>query len=430
MSLLGSVLRERRSTFRDPAEWLLDALGGSASTTGVRVTSDTALGIPAVYAAVSLVADAVGTLPLKVFRTTHTGKAEDPQHPASSILHTLPNPEMTAIDFRSALQGHLMLHGNAYAEIERDSSGRPVALWPLLPTRMAVTRDERRNLVYLYRLPNGQDVKWTWANPKTQPAPILHIRGFGYDGLVGYSMLSVHKETFGLGAATKEYGARFFSNNGRPSGVLKAPGQLSDEARLRLRSAWDATTRGLANAHRVAVLEEGIEWQQTGIDPEDAQMLATMQFTDAQIAAIFRVPPHMIAQVERSTSWGTGIEQQQTAFLQFSLMPWLVRWEQACARDLLSVKGFATRSIKFVVQAMMRGDMQSRTNHYQALYDRGIFTVNDILALEDRNTIGPAGDTRYVMGNLMPLGETPIAKDEEDEDDRPALTGDEPEGVM
>jgi len=428
MSLLGSVFRgERRGTFRDPAEWLLDALGGSSTASGVRVTSESAMGIPAVYGAVGLVADAVGTLPLKVFKNTDTGKQEDTQHPASTLLHTLPNPELTAIDLRSAMQGHLMLRGNAYAEIQRDAYGRPVALWPLLPHQMTVTRDRDRSLVYLYRLPNGQDVKWTWSNPKTQPAPILHVRGLGYDGLIGYSPLTLHRETLGLAAASREYGARFFSNNGRPSGVLKAPGQLSDEARLRLKAAWDATTRGLANAHRVAVLEEGIEWQQTGIDPEDAQMLATMAYSDAQIATIFRVPPHMIGQVERSTSWGTGIEQQQTMFLQFSLMPWLVRWEQSLARDLLSVKGFATRSIKFVVQAMLRGDMQSRTNHYQALYDRGVFTVNDILELEDRNTIGPEGDQRYVMANLMPLGETPIAADPPDP---PAPTGPEPDGVM
>lgn len=425
MSFLGAVL-SRRSTFRDPSEWLLEALGGTPTASGVRVTSDAALAIPSVYAGVSLVADAIGTLPLTIVRRTAQGREEDTRHPLASVLHTLPNPEMTAIELRSALQGHLMLRGNAYAEIERDAYGRVKALWPLLPHQMTVARNAQRQLVYLYRLPNGQDVSWTWANPSTQPAPILHLRGFGYDGLVGYSPLTLHRETLGLAHAAKEYGARFFSNNGRPGGVLKAPGALSDEARLRLKAAWDATTRGLANAHRVAVLEEGIEWQQVGMEPEDAQMLLTLQYTDAQIATLLRVPPHMIGQVERSTSWGTGIEQQQTMFLQYSLMPWLVRWEQAAARDLLTVKGFATHSIKFRVQAMLRGDMTARTQMYQALYDRGVYTVNDILALEDRNTIGAAGDQRYVMANLMPLGETPIAP----EPARPALTGEEPEGVM
>ncbi len=425
MSLLGGLLK--RATFRDPSDALRHVFGGGEPTaSGVTVTSEKALGIPAVYAAVSLVADAVGALPLKVYERVDNGKREDTAHPLSSLLHQLPNPEMTAIELRSALQGHLMLRGNGYCEIERDGSGRVKALWPLLPHQMQVTRDEQRNLVYLYRLPDGRDVKWTWRNPAIQPAPILHLRGFGYDGYTGYSPLTLHRETIGLAHAAKEYGARFFSNAGRPSGVLKAPGQLSDEARLRLKAAWDATTRGLSNAHRVAVLEEGIEWQQVGMEPEDAQMLLTLDYSDGQIATLLRVPPHMIGQVKPSTSWGTGIEAQQTMFLQYSLMPWLVRWEQAAARDLLSVKGFATRSIKFVVQAMLRGDLTSRSQFYQTMYDRGVFSVNDILELEDRNTIGPKGDVRYVMGNLMPLGEMPV----ETEPIRPAPTGDEPEGVM
>ena len=424
MSVLGQLLRS--TSYKTPDDALRVALGSEPTASGVTVTSEKALGIPAVYAAVSLVADAVGALPLKVFARTERGKQEDPRHPLSVLLHQLPNPEMTAIELRSALQGHLMLRGNAFCEVQRDAQGRVVALWPLAPHLMTVTRDANRNLVYLYRLPDGRDVKWTWSNPHAQPAPILHLRGFGYDGYVGYSPLTLHRETLGLAHAAKEYGARFFSNGGRPSGVLKAPGQLSDDARLRLKAAWDATTRGLSNAHRVAVLEEGIEWQQVGMEPEDAQMLSTLQYSDAQVATLLRVPPHMIGQVERSTSWGTGIEAQQTMFLQYSLMPWLVRWEQACARDLLSVKGFATRSIKFVVQGMLRGDLTSRSQYYQSMFDRGVFSVNDILELEDRNTIGEDGDRRYVMANLAPLGESPIAETP----DRPALTGTEPDGVM
>jgi HK97 family phage portal protein len=412
VSLLGGIMR--RTTFRDPAEWLVDALtGGTPTTVGMRVTQDSALGVPAVYAAVSLVADAVGALPLKVFKSVGEGKQADPAHPVYSLLHDLPNPELTAVELRSAMQGHLMLRGNAYCEIQRDTSGRPVALWPLVPSQMSVTRDAARNLVYLYRLPNGQDAKWTWSNPRSMPSPIWHIRGFGSDAYVGYAPLTLHRETLALASAAREYGARFFSNGARPSGVLKAPGELSDEARLRLKTAWDATTRGLSNAHRVAVLEQGIEWQQVGMDPEDAQMVSTLKFSDAQIATLFRVPPHMIGQVERSTSWGTGIEQQQTGFLQYSLLPWLVRWEQSAQRDLLSVKGYATHSIRYVVQGMLRGDMAARAHFYQTMFDRGVFSLNEIRALEDQNTIGPMGNQRYIMGNLMPLSETPVMPEPE-----------------
>ena len=416
MSLLGGLLT--RSTYRDPDESLYHVYGGGPMTAaGVRVTSEGALSIPSVYAAVSLVAETLGHFPIKVQRTTALGHEDDRTHPLWSVLHDLPNPELTAIEMRSAQQGHLMLRGNAYAEIERDTQGRVRALWPLRPDLMTVTRDSQKRLVYLYRMPDGSDAKWVWNSATSQPAPILHVRGFGGDGLTGYSPATLHREMFGLAKAAEEQGARFFSNAARPSGVLTTDVELSDEGRARLKKAWDATTRGLANAHRVAVLEQGIKWQQISFSPEDSQMLETMRDSDSRIASIFRVPPHMIGQVERSTSWGSGIEQQNIMFLQFSLMPWIVRWEQALSRDLLSVKSFATHQIKFVVQSLMRGDLTSRTQFYQAMYDRGVFTVNTILRLEDQNTIGPEGDTRYVMGNLMKLGETSQG------DTRPAPTG-------
>lgn len=407
MSILGAALK-RSTTFRDPADWLLDALGGQSTASGVRVTNDSALSIPSVFSAVSLIADSVGQLPLKVQRRKTTGSDDDPDHPAYALLHSLPNPEMTSIDMRSALQGHLLLRGNGYAEIQRDTSGRPRALWPLRPDCMTVTRDAQRRIVYLYRLPDGQHAKWTWDSGTLQSPPILHIRGFGYDGLVGYSPLTLHRETFGLAKAAEEYGARWFRNGSRPSGVLHTDQVLSDDVRLRLKNAWDATTKGLSNAHRVAVLEQGIKWQQIGVTAEDAQMLETLRDVDGRVAAIFRVPPHLIGLTERSTSWGTGIEQQNIQFLQLSLMPWLVRWEQSLARDLLSVKGFATHQIRFVVQGLLRGDMSARSAYYRDMLDRGVLCINDVLALEDRNGIGALGDQRYIMGNLMPLGETPI----------------------
>jgi HK97 family phage portal protein len=422
MSILGGLFK--RSTLRDPADWALETFGGATTASGVRVTSEGALGIPSVYAAVSLISETIGHFPVKLLRTSGGKKDEDRTHSLWSVLHDLPNPELTAIEMRSAQQGHLMLRGNAYAEIERDTSGRVKALWPLRPDCMTVTRDAQGRLAYLYRLPGGKDVKWVWNSTTTQPAPILHLRGFGYDGLCGYSPLTLHRETFGLAKAAEEQGARFFSNAARPSGVLKAPGELSDDARLRLKAAWDATTRGLSNAHRVAVLEQGIEWQQISMSPEDSQMLQTMRDVDARIAAIFKVPPHLIGQVERSTSWGSGIEQQNIAFLQFSLMPWLVRWQQAMARDLLSIKGFATHQIRFNVRSLLRGDMATQATFLQTMLDRGVYSINEARGYLDENTIGTDGDLRYVQGNMMPLG-TPV------EDSEPTgPTGPTPEGVM
>lgn len=399
--------RRRTSGLAEVDFWLKDTLvGGTAATSGVTVSEASALGSAAVYACVRVLAESVGQLPLKVFRRLPSGgRLPDDEHPLYPLLHDLPNPEMTAYEFRMALQGHLALWGNAYAEVERDAFGRVTGLWPLRPDRMTVSRNERRERVWLYRLPDGVDVKWTWTNPTRQPAPILHLRGLSSDGFLGYAPLQMLREAIGLAIATEEYGARLFSNSATPRGVLQTPNRLSEDAAKRLKSSWEAAHRGLERAHRVAVLEEGIAWQAIGMSAEDAQFLESRKFQVSEIARIFRVPPHMIGDLDRATF--SNIEHQSLEFVQHALMPWLVCWEQACARDLLSVKGFVSHQIRFVVQGLLRGDLKSRYEAYAIGRQWGWLSADDIRALEDMNPLPDGKGGQYLVPlNMNPAGET------------------------
>lgn len=419
MGLFSTLVERRRTSGLAEVDfWLKDALiGGVSAASGVSVSEASALGTAGVYACVRVLAESVGQLPLKVFRRTPDGgRLADDQHPLYILLHDLPNPEMTAYEFRMALQGHLTLWGNAYAEVERDAFGRVTGLWPLRPDRMTVTRNEQRERVWLYRMPDGKDIKWTWSNPSRQPAPVLHLRGLGSDGWVGYSPLQLLKEPIGLALATEEYGARLFSNGAAPRGLLSTPNKLSPEAATRLKNAWEAAHRGLERSHRVAVLEEGISWQAIGMNAEDAQFLQTRKFQLGEIARIFRVPPHMIGDLERATF--SNIEHQALEFVQHTLMPWLICWEQACARDLLSVKGFATHQIRFVVNGLLRGDIASRYQAYAVGRQWGWLSADDIRELEDMNPLPDGqGDIYLTPLNMAPAGELPEADDDEDEDE-------------
>lgn len=379
--------------------WLKDAwTGGAQSSAGAVVNEQTAMGVSAVYACMRVLADSVAQLPLKIQKIDTNGKTDDRKHPLWTILHDLPNPEMTAFEFKQAMQAALTLRNNAYAEIERDGVGRVVGLWPLNAAKMQVTRDDQRNKVWLYELPDGKTVKWTWANTSRTPAPILHLRGLG-DGTVGCEPLALLKNTIGMTIAAEEYGARLFSNSAQPRGVLQTPNRLSPQAAVNLKTSWEASHRGLSNAHRVAVLEEGLTWQQVGLSAEDAQFLETRKFQLNEIARAFRVPPHMIGDLERATF--SNIEHQAIEFVVHTITPWLVCWEQAIARDLLSVKSFNTHQAKFVVNGLLRGDITSRYAAYATGRQWGWLSANDVLRLEDQNGIGEQGDIYMTPMNMQ-----------------------------
>jgi len=366
---------------------------GRAAATGVMVTEGTALYSTAVWACVRLLAETTASLPLPVYRRLKPrGKERASDHHLYDILHNAPNPEMSSFSFREALQGHLATWGNAYAEIEWAGNGQVKALWPLRPDKMRVARQDGE-IKYVYMLPDGtQVVLSAWR--------IFHIPGFGYDGLVGYSPIRMAREAIGLSLATEEFGARFFGNGAQPGGALRHPGRLDKPARENLRKSWEQAHKGLSNQHRIAVLEEGMDYKQIGIPPEDAQFLQTRQFQVNEIARFYHIPPHMIGDLDRATY--SNIEQQSIEFVVYTMRPWLTRWEQTITRKLLigddSTKYFA----EFLIEGLLRGDSQSRAQYYKELFYMGSLSPNDIREKENMNPID-GGDEYYVPLNMVPV---------------------------
>lgn len=372
------------------------------TTSGKTVNERTALQTTAVYACVRILSETIASLPLHVYRYTEGGKTKDTEHVLYTLLHDEPNPDMTSFVFRETLMSHLLIWGNAYSQILRDRSGQVIGLYPLLPDQMSVHRSEKGKLFYVYN-------RYEEDNPNFQEKgsivlsqeEVLHIPGLGFDGLIGYSPIALAKNAVGMTLACEEYGASFFGNGANPGGVLEHPGILKDPAKVR--DSWNAVYQGTRNAHKVAVLEEGMSYKQIGIPPEEAQFLETRKFQINEIARLFRIPPHMVGDLEKSSF--SNIEQQSLEFVKYTLDPWVVRFEQALKKSLLLPEEKKTHFIKFNVDGLLRGDYQSRMNGYAIGRQNGWLSTNDIRKLEELNPIPPeeGGDLYLINGNMTKL---------------------------
>lgn len=382
-------------------------LFGSTSS-GKSVNERTAMQTTAVYACVRILSEAIAGLPLHLYRyRSDGGKEKIPYHPLYYLLHDEPNPEMTSFVFRETLMGHLLIWGNAYAQILRNGRGQAIALYPLLPSKMEVSRNASGALFYTYY----RDADESGINPKggyvtLRNDEILHIPGLGFDGLIGYSPIAMAKNAIGMSLATEEYGASFFANGANPGGVLEHPGVVKDPDRLR--ESWHTQFSG-ANAHKVAVLEEGLKFHQMSIPPEQAQFLETRKFQINEIARIFRVPPHMIGDLEKSSF--SNIEQQSLEFVKYTLDPWVVRLEQALQQSLILPSEKSSLFIKFNVDGLLRGDYQSRMTGYATGIQNGYYSVNDVRSLEDLNMLADedGGNLHFVNGNMVKLADVGAA---------------------
>ncbi len=387
-----------------------DALGGSrysfffgSTSAGKPVNEHTAMQMTAVYSCVRILSETLAGLPLHVYKYNDSGgKEKDLKHPLYKLLHDEPNPEMTSFAFRETLMSHLLLWGNAYAQIIRNARGEVIALYPLMPNKMAVDRDSKGRLYYLYQRA-AEDAPTLGKDSQVylDPSDVLHIPGLGFDGLVGYSPIAMAKNAVGLAIATEEYGAKFFANGAAPGGVLEHPGTIKDPQKVK--ESWNSAYQGSSNAHRVAVLEEGMKYQPIGISPEHAQFLETRKFQINEIARIFRVPPHMLADLEKSSF--SNIEQQSLEFVKYTLDPWVVRWEQSMCRALLMESEKPAVFIKFNVDGLLRGDYQSRMNGYATARQNGWMSANDIRELEnlDRISTELGGDLYLINGAMTKL---------------------------
>lgn len=388
-------------------------MGGSSA--GKNVNERSAMQMTAVYSCVRILAEAVAGLPLHLYRYKEDGGKERAiDNNLYHLLHDEPNKEMSSFIFRETLMTHLLLWGNAYAQIIRNGKGEVVALYPLMPNKMQVDRDENGELYYIYTRSSDEAKTIEGVTVYLTPRDVLHIPGLGFDGLVGYSPIAMAKNAIGLAIATEEYGAKFFANGAAPSGVLEHPGTIKDPSRLR--ENWNSTFGGSANSGKVAVLEEGMKYTPISISPEQAQFLETRKFQIDEIARIFRVPPHMVGDLEKSSF--SNIEQQSLEFVKYTLDPWVIRWEQSLSRALLNEDEKRKYFFKFNLEGLLRGDYESRMSGYAVARQNGWMSANDIRELENMDKI-PAedgGDLYLINGNMLPLNKAGAYANIEKED--------------
>ena len=363
------------------------AVNGQPSNAGVEVSGDTAMNFSAVFCAVNIIAGTIASLPLHLYRRVGDGGKEPfRDHPLYEVLHNLPNPEMTSYIFRETLEQHLLLWGNAFAEIRRDRIGRTVELWPWNPAAVRARRSGAGDIYY--------EVNESGSQTRRVPAvDMLHIPGLGYDGRVGYSVLAKARETLGLGLAMEEFQARFYGQGTNVGSVLEHPGRLSDDAHKRLVKDLKEKRAGLSQAHTTMVLEEGMKFVKTGMPLEDAQFLESRVFQISEIARWFNIPPHKLKELSRSTY--SNIEQQQIEFVQDTIRPWAVRWEQHIAWKLLREDERRLLFAEFNLDGLQRGDTKSRMEAYAVMRNVGAINADEIRAKENMNPIGGRAGSQF-----------------------------------
>lgn len=373
------------------------------STAGKPVNEKTAMQVTAVYACVRILSEAIASLPLHVYKYKDGGGKELVRdHYLYYLLHDEPNPEMTSFVFRETLMSHLLIWGNAYAQIIRDGAGRVVALYPLLPNKMSVERDDKGKLYYVYSRTTDENPNFKeYGEIVLKPEEVLHIPGLGYDGLIGYSPIAMAKNAIGISLACEEYGASFFSNGARPGGILEHPGVLKDPAKVR--DSWNAAFGGVGNSGKTAILEEGMKFTPISIPNNEAQYLESRKYETTEIARLYRIPPHMIGDLEKSSF--NNIEQMSMEFVKYTLDPWVIRWEQSLQRVLLLPSEKGHYFIKHNLDGLLRGDYQSRMNGYSIGRQNGWLSANDIREMENLNPIAAeeGGDLYLINGNMTKL---------------------------
>ncbi len=365
-----------------------------SSAAGKSVTPRSALQISTVYACVRVIAETVASLPLHVYHYTDKGSEKALEHPLYHVLHDEPNNEMTSFVLREAMLTHLLLWGNSYCQIVRNGRGHVLGLYPLLPDQMTVDRDSSGKLTYDYTTRDSKVVR-------LRPEDVLHIPGLGFDGVMGYSPIALEKNAIGLGIAAEEYGSKFFSNGATPAGVLTHPNTVKNPSALR--ESWNAAYGGSSNSNRVAILEEGLKFEQISMPNNEAQFLETRKFQVSEICRIYRVPPHLVGDLEHATF--SNIEHQSISFAMHTIRPWLVRIEQAMNRALFPEKEKGGFYVRFNIDGMMRGAYKERMEGYAIARQNGWMSANDIRELENQNPIPDeeGGNSYLCNGNMITI---------------------------
>lgn len=395
MTLLQGLVGARAS-IEDPAtpltaSTLVDWIGGGGkNASGKTVTPSNSLGMPAVWRAVNLIAGTVASLPLHPYRRGEDGAPDVVTSGQAAALLSKPHPDLTPFELWETVLAHQLLWGNAYLWIGRNQLGQITELWPLHPARVKAGRTSDHLGKKIYAVDGGY-------RPFDDDT-ILHLPAFGYDGICGVSPITIARQGIGLALAAEEYGARLFGSGSLASGILQTDQRLTQEQADALSARWKAKQSGLTSAHQTVILDSGAKFEQLTIPPQDAQFLESRRFQISEIARMFGVPPHMLMDTEKSTSWGTGIEQQGIGFVVYTLRPWLTRLEQRISRLLTPQPIYAHYS----VEGLLRGDSAQRASFYTSMWNLGALSTNEIRQLEERGPVD-GGDLRYrplAMGEL------------------------------
>jgi HK97 family phage portal protein len=394
--ILERIFRNSETTLANPSKWLQDFfLGGAQSSTGIVVNERNAAKFSAVYSSIRVLSESLAVLPLPVYRRLPTGgKERANDHPLYSVLHDIANEQTTSFIWRETIMNHILTYGNGYSYIQRDRGNRVVGLWILRPDKTFCERKANGELKYRTVTDNGMNVIFNFED-------VLHIPGLGFDGISGQSPIAMAREAIGLGLAAEEFGGRFFGNGANAGGVLEHPGKLGEQAHKNLKSDIETKYEGLGRSHKLIVLEEGMKFNKLSIPPNEAQFLETRKFQINEIARIYRVPPHMLGDLERATF--SNIEQQDIGFVKHTMLPWLKRWEQQIFLKLFSQSERKAFFAEFNVDGLLRGDIKSRFEAYQIAHQNGWYNADDIREKENDNPQpDEQGKVYYINAAMVP----------------------------
>ena len=365
---------------------------GAETSTGITVDQTTVFNLSTVYACINAIAQTIGSLPIDLYRRNGEDKIKDTKHYLYDLLHRKPNPYMLPSAFKEAMMGNTLAWGNGYAEIEFDIMQRPLALWPI-PSGRVKPQLVNQELVY--------DVTLNDRVARLPAYRIFHLPGLSFNGISGVTPIQVSREAFGIAMAEQEYAGRYFKNDANPGGVLEHPARLTDEAYDRLKKEMELMHAGLKNSHRMMLLDGGMKWTKQGLSPADSQLLEQRKFSVNDISRMFRVPPHIIGNLDAATF--SNIEQQFIEFLTLCLSPWIGKFEEAINQRVIQHHERVILYSKFNVNSILRGDIKTRYEAYGLGLDRGFLSVNEVRRFEDWNDIA-GGDVYYKALNLAPIG--------------------------
>jgi HK97 family phage portal protein len=412
---LVTGLYDNGGTSTAPASWLVNHLsyGGQGLTTlaGVPIDEWVAEGMPAVYACVHAISETLGQIPFKLYRKTATGRELADDHPLYPVLHVLPNPEMTAYQFRELLTRHLAMWGRAYAFIERDADGAVTALWPIHPLRVKVDRDALNRKRYTVAMADGVPAIFLFDADRP---PILHLHMNSNDGLDGRSPIWINRESLGITKAADDYTGAYFGNGAIPGFVLTHPGKLTEKAKDNLKRSWFEKFGGAKNRNKMAVFEEGLKLDILSIDNQKSQLKELREEQISAAARIWRVPSFIIENHSKDTSWGSGIAERMIGWINTGLMPYFEQWQQAITRDCLSRKTWRTHYAKFVTAALERGDLKSQMEAFAIMRQNSLVNADELREMMELNAIaGGAGRTYLIPSGAQVLAAngTPVQPD-------------------